>query len=150
MWTCLKWRGFSDAFPWPLPRSAEDGTPGASQPELPGDAGAETIARLDRVRNAAGPHSVADIRRNLQKTMQADAAVFRTQARAALAAAHAACARPGAVGLGGICVGKSGEQAKCARDTRRQGLHGRPGLHCCRCGRRMPACVGEARCSLRM
>jgi hypothetical protein len=62
--------------------AAEDGQPGASQPELPGDAGAETIARLDKVRNAAGAQSVADIRRNLQKTMQADAAVFRTQARA--------------------------------------------------------------------
>ena len=61
--------------------AAEEGKPGASQPELPADAGAHTIERLDKLRNSTGGLSVAQIRSNLQKTMQADAAVFRSQVR---------------------------------------------------------------------
>lgn len=61
--------------------AAEDGKPGASQPDLPADAGSHTIERLDQLRNSTGGLSVAQIRGQLQKTMQADAAVFRTQAR---------------------------------------------------------------------
>lgn len=43
------------------------------------DAGAATIANLDKLRNAQGTKSTAEIRLNMQKVMQADAAVFRTQ-----------------------------------------------------------------------
>ncbi|ORX48201.1 succinate dehydrogenase flavo protein subunit 1 [Hesseltinella vesiculosa] len=43
------------------------------------DAGAKTIERLDELRNADGDKSTAEIRLNMQKVMQSDAAVFRTQ-----------------------------------------------------------------------
>jgi succinate dehydrogenase / fumarate reductase flavoprotein subunit len=36
------------------------------------------IARLDKLRNAKGPRLTADIRDDMQRTMQSDAAVFRT------------------------------------------------------------------------
>ena len=65
--------------------AAEEGKPGASQPELPADAGAHTIERLDKFRNSKGSLSVAQIRSQLQRTMQADAAVFRTQVRPLIA-----------------------------------------------------------------
>ncbi|CAL8471082.1 g10624 [Coccomyxa elongata] len=58
---------------------SEEGKPGAAQPEMPASAGEDTIQRLDKLRHSSGPLSVAQIRLNLQKTMQADAAVFRTQ-----------------------------------------------------------------------
>lgn len=53
--------------------------PGAPQPELPADAGEATIGRLDKLRNSSGSLAVAKIRKRLQVTMQADAAVFRTK-----------------------------------------------------------------------
>ncbi|KAI7864846.1 succinate dehydrogenase flavoprotein subunit 1 [Spinellus fusiger] len=43
------------------------------------DAGAATIANLDKLRLAQGEKSTASIRLHMQKVMQADAAVFRTQ-----------------------------------------------------------------------
>ncbi|KAI9025832.1 succinate dehydrogenase flavoprotein subunit 1 [Phycomyces nitens] len=43
------------------------------------DAGSETIANLDKLRNADGGKSTAQIRLHMQKVMQSDAAVFRTQ-----------------------------------------------------------------------
>ncbi|KAI8975953.1 succinate dehydrogenase flavoprotein subunit 1 [Pilobolus umbonatus] len=43
------------------------------------DAGADTIANLDKLRNATGPKRTSEIRLNMQKVMQSDAAVFRTQ-----------------------------------------------------------------------
>lgn len=55
--------------------------PGAPLPPLPADAGAESIARLDKLRNASGSLRTADIRRNMQRIMQNNAAVFRTQVR---------------------------------------------------------------------
>jgi succinate dehydrogenase flavoprotein subunit len=42
------------------------------------DAGAATVARLDRLRHARGSQPTAAIRLEMQKTMQADAAVFRS------------------------------------------------------------------------
>jgi len=51
--------------------------PGQKEMELPKDAGEETIARLDKIRNAKGSLPVAVIRSNLQKAMQNHAAVFR-------------------------------------------------------------------------
>jgi succinate dehydrogenase (ubiquinone) flavoprotein subunit len=53
--------------------------PGAQQPELPPAAGESAIANLDRLRFSKGPRKTADVRLQLQKTMQKTAAVFRTQ-----------------------------------------------------------------------
>ncbi len=59
-------------------RCAELYTPGATQRPLADDAGAEAIARVDRLRNANGSESTAKIRLAMQRTMQNHAAVFRT------------------------------------------------------------------------
>lgn len=53
--------------------------PGQTQPDLPSDAGEECIAKLDELRYADGEHTTAQIRLELQKTMQWHAAVFRRQ-----------------------------------------------------------------------
>lgn len=53
--------------------------PGTPHKPLPKDAGAETIANLDKVRYADGAYSTAQVRLEMQKVMQSDAAVFRTQ-----------------------------------------------------------------------
>lgn len=47
----------------------ENFKPGEKQPDLPANAGEETIARLDAKRFANGQHTVADIRGKLQRTM---------------------------------------------------------------------------------
>jgi len=54
--------------------------PGARQPSLSKDAGDLAISRLDRLRNANGPKGTAELRLEMQKTMQSDASVFRTAA----------------------------------------------------------------------
>ena len=54
--------------------------PGERQRPLPKDAGDFAVARIDRLRNAQGPRPTAEIRREMQRIMQADAAVFRTEA----------------------------------------------------------------------
>ena len=59
--------------------AAEVLKPGAKQPELPKDAGQASIKRMDDLRFAKGDIRTADIKGNLQRTMQNDAAVFRTQ-----------------------------------------------------------------------
>jgi succinate dehydrogenase / fumarate reductase flavoprotein subunit len=59
-------------------RAAETIKPGATQAPLPAGAGERSLERLDRVRHAKGGTSVADLRLNMQRTMQAHAAVFRT------------------------------------------------------------------------
>jgi succinate dehydrogenase / fumarate reductase flavoprotein subunit len=53
-------------------------TPGAPHRGFAADAGAAAVARLDRLRNASGSLRTADVRLDLQRTMQRDAAVFRT------------------------------------------------------------------------
>jgi len=58
---------------------AEDFMPGESQPELPKDAGLESIDRLDKFRYADGDLPTAGIRMNMQRTMQKHAAVFRVE-----------------------------------------------------------------------
>jgi succinate dehydrogenase / fumarate reductase, flavoprotein subunit len=58
-------------------RAAEILKPGASQPPLPPKAGEASLDRLDRARHASGGTSVADLRLEMQRTMQAHAAVFR-------------------------------------------------------------------------
>jgi succinate dehydrogenase / fumarate reductase flavoprotein subunit len=51
---------------------------GAPHRAFAADAGQESVARLDRFRNAAGSLTTAEVRLELQRTMQEDAAVFRT------------------------------------------------------------------------
>ncbi|KAJ3579902.1 hypothetical protein NPX13_g664 [Xylaria arbuscula] len=54
-------------------------TPGAKQSPVSADAGAESINTLDQVRNSSGPKSTAEVRLAMQKAMQTDVSVFRTQ-----------------------------------------------------------------------
>ncbi|KAF4576516.1 putative succinate dehydrogenase [ubiquinone] flavoprotein subunit, mitochondrial [Pleurotus pulmonarius] len=54
-------------------------TPGKPHKAIPEEAGLETIEYLDTIRNADGPEPTAKIRLDMQKAMQSDAAVFRTQ-----------------------------------------------------------------------
>ena len=65
--------------------------PGAAQKPLARDAGEAALARVDRLRNARGARPTAQIRLEMQRTMQSDAAVFRTGAT--LAAGCEALAR---------------------------------------------------------
>jgi succinate dehydrogenase / fumarate reductase flavoprotein subunit len=51
---------------------------GAGHADLPKDAGDHAIARLDRLRHADGATPTAELRRNMQKVMQENCAVFRT------------------------------------------------------------------------
>ncbi|KAF2860693.1 succinate dehydrogenase flavo protein subunit [Piedraia hortae CBS 480.64] len=54
-------------------------TPGQKLDPIAADAGAESIATIDRVRTSNGPKSPHELRLAMQKTMQRDVAVFRTQ-----------------------------------------------------------------------
>ena len=58
-------------------RAAEVVKPGAAQPPLPPRAGENSLDRFDRVRNAKGDTTSAEIRLQMQRTMQNHAAVFR-------------------------------------------------------------------------
>jgi succinate dehydrogenase / fumarate reductase flavoprotein subunit len=58
-------------------RVAAQLTPGQPHKDLPG-AGEAAIARLDRARHANGGSPTAELRANMQRTMQNDCAVFRT------------------------------------------------------------------------
>ncbi|GAA55197.1 succinate dehydrogenase flavoprotein subunit 1 SDH1 [Clonorchis sinensis] len=51
--------------------------PGDAGPELKADSGEASIANLDKLRHANGSHSVAEVRLEMQRTMQEYAAVFR-------------------------------------------------------------------------
>jgi succinate dehydrogenase (ubiquinone) flavoprotein subunit len=53
--------------------------PGMPHKEISADAGADSISVLDKVRTADGPKSTHDIRLQMQKVMQTDVSVFRTQ-----------------------------------------------------------------------
>ncbi|MDO4708785.1 MAG: succinate dehydrogenase flavoprotein subunit [Pseudomonadota bacterium] len=59
-------------------RAAETIKAGAVHPTLSSDACDKSLANLDRLRNAKGSLPTAQIRNNMQRTMQSDAAVFRT------------------------------------------------------------------------
>ena len=59
-------------------RAAQGIKPGESQPDLRKNAGDEALARFDRFRNARGKTPTAELRLAMQRTMQNDAAVFRT------------------------------------------------------------------------
>jgi succinate dehydrogenase / fumarate reductase flavoprotein subunit len=52
---------------------------GAAQPELRKDASELALTRLDKFRNASGGSPTAEIRLEMQRTMQSDCAVFRTE-----------------------------------------------------------------------
>jgi succinate dehydrogenase / fumarate reductase flavoprotein subunit len=60
-------------------QAAEVIEPNANQADLAPNAGEESIARFEKIRNANGKHSTAQIRGQMQKTMQQHAAVFRTE-----------------------------------------------------------------------
>ncbi|CAI4584899.1 BAQ_1a_G0031830.mRNA.1.CDS.1 [Saccharomyces cerevisiae] len=53
--------------------------PGLPHKPLPSDLGKESITNLDKLRNANGSRSTAEIRMNMKQTMQKDVSVFRTQ-----------------------------------------------------------------------
>jgi succinate dehydrogenase / fumarate reductase flavoprotein subunit len=57
---------------------AETMTPGAGHKELPKQAGGNSIARLDKLLNANGARPTAEVRLEMQRTMQGHATVFRT------------------------------------------------------------------------
>ncbi|MEH6503704.1 MAG: succinate dehydrogenase flavoprotein subunit [Cycloclasticus sp.] len=59
-------------------RAAEVVTPSADHPDLPANACDKALTRLDKFRNANGSKKTAEIRLDMQKTMQMHAAVFRT------------------------------------------------------------------------
>jgi succinate dehydrogenase / fumarate reductase, flavoprotein subunit len=59
-------------------RAAEMITPGQKQPDLPKNAGEEALARFDARRFAKGTTPTAELRMEMQRTMQAHCAVFRT------------------------------------------------------------------------
>ena len=61
-------------------RCAELIKPGTAQKPLAKTACDKALARFDKIRQANGSRSTSDIRLEMQKTMQAKAAVFRTQA----------------------------------------------------------------------
>jgi succinate dehydrogenase / fumarate reductase flavoprotein subunit len=57
---------------------AETMTAGAAHEAFSADAGANSVARIDRLRNSNGSRRTAEIRLEMQKIMQNHAAVFRT------------------------------------------------------------------------
>jgi succinate dehydrogenase / fumarate reductase flavoprotein subunit len=59
-------------------RCAEIVKPGVNHKPLAKDAADPAVARLDKLRSANGSRPTAEIRLEMQKTMQLDAAVFRT------------------------------------------------------------------------
>lgn len=59
-------------------RIAEINKPGDAIPSLPKNAGEKSIQNLDNLRYASGPTPTSDLRLKLQKTMQENAAVYRT------------------------------------------------------------------------
>jgi succinate dehydrogenase / fumarate reductase flavoprotein subunit len=59
-------------------RCAETVEPGQGHADLPRDAGALALERLDRFRHADGSTPTAQLRLKMQKVMQANCAVFRT------------------------------------------------------------------------
>ena len=59
-------------------RAADTLKPGTAHKPLPKDGSDLAVSRFDRLRNASGSLSTSEIRLAMQKTMQMDAAVFRT------------------------------------------------------------------------
>jgi len=61
-------------------RCVEAVTAGERHPELPADADDKALSRLDAARHASGGMPTAELRARMQKVMQEDCAVFRTDA----------------------------------------------------------------------
>lgn len=59
-------------------RIGENNKPGDPVPDMPNDAGEASIANLDKARFANGDIPTAELRLEMQRTMQKHAAVFRT------------------------------------------------------------------------
>ena len=59
-------------------RAAQTLTPNMRLPDLPKGAGEQSLARLDRFRNAHGSIPTAELRLRMQRSMQENCAVFRT------------------------------------------------------------------------
>jgi succinate dehydrogenase / fumarate reductase, flavoprotein subunit len=59
-------------------RCVEKVKPGSTQAALPAGAGEDAVQRVDHYRHASGGTPTAKLREQMQRTMQADAAVFRT------------------------------------------------------------------------
>jgi succinate dehydrogenase / fumarate reductase, flavoprotein subunit len=59
-------------------RARETILPNDKHHDLPADAGDKALARLDRLRNAAGGTPTAELRLRMQRVMQENCAVFRT------------------------------------------------------------------------
>ncbi|NND81487.1 MAG: succinate dehydrogenase flavoprotein subunit [Gammaproteobacteria bacterium] len=59
-------------------RAKETINPDQPIPDIAADAGDATLQRLDRLRYATGPRATAEIRLEMQRTMQQHCAVFRT------------------------------------------------------------------------
>eukprot|EP00937_MAST-01D_sp_MAST-1D-sp2_P007344 g7344.t1 len=59
-------------------RIAELHKPGDALPDMPADGGEASIAALDKLRFSSGPKPTAEIRGEMQRTMQEHAAVYRT------------------------------------------------------------------------
>jgi len=60
-------------------RAAETTEAGATQPELSKTAGDNALERVDRLRHASGGTTTAKLRLDMQRAMQENCAVFRTQ-----------------------------------------------------------------------
>mgnify|MGYP000193830499 CR=1 FL=1 len=60
-------------------RASELIKPGAAHKPLPADSADQALGRFDKLRHAEGQLATAEIRLELQRAMQRDAAVFRTQ-----------------------------------------------------------------------
>ncbi len=97
--------------------------PGQSHKPLAKDAGDFAVSRLDRLRNAKGSRRTAEIRLEMQKIMQRDAAVFRTgetlrEGVAALAKTHSrrspTCASPIARSSGTPISSKPSSSRTCS------------------------------------
>ncbi|TFY80327.1 hypothetical protein EWM64_g3677, partial [Hericium alpestre] len=58
---------------------SENFAPGKPHKKIEEEAGLDSVRNLDKIRKADGPEPTAKIRLSMQKAMQADAAVFRTQ-----------------------------------------------------------------------
>lgn len=59
-------------------RIADVSSPGDALPDLPADAGMQSVADLDKLRYSDGPLSTAEVRSDMQQVMQENAAVYRT------------------------------------------------------------------------
>jgi succinate dehydrogenase / fumarate reductase flavoprotein subunit len=59
-------------------RAVEVVRPGSAHPPLPASAGEQALTRLDAVRRSKGGRKTAEIRTEMQRTMQNNCAVFRT------------------------------------------------------------------------